>query len=907
MDYALVQTADKNLIYYGVYNTEVEIQDGSDVLCSVRKNYFESGKHQRNRTTFTVAGEVYKCAYAIEDGRALKWKKLVGSKMTERVMPSPEGYYVETLDTDRRPFKKSYFDLHHKWLMSEYFSLADKNNPIWTLTPSTDGEKPVIMRKSGRGTIDVLYPFEHVLDRELTEKLNIITCEPQIYCRTSSGSFYFCTPAQSKERSAAMKKLLDNEKNTLSDEEDDEVVTPSFNVNIGTADSTDSETEIAAETTQAAKAEPTDIDDLIENDTETDTPDIHEAKTTEETTDTHAAENTVVPTEKLAEAEPAAIEDIAPSASDLSENAPWQSAEELCSASADCPFERCDKLIIESGGVKYYYFGETDGETRHGFGRTIMADGRSAYEGSYKGDKRDGFGVYYYRSGKLCYAGNWVQNRRNGLGAAFSSSDGSIYVGKWSDNESIGIGASFSSDGELVYAGRTENGLREGAGLTRTPDGSFFVGKYKNGEFLGIGTLFDKDGNMLYSGGYTAGKRSGDGIAYNQDGTVLYRGQWKNDRYHGEGTLFLADGGTLSGQFRAGAAHGKCTLTDRNGRVIYVGSYIGGTYNGTGRLYNENGGYAEGRFVDGEPTGVFNEYDGQKHLVYCGEWSDMRRSGKGIEYQNGEKLYEGQFENSAYHGEGKLYENGSLVFAGSFVAGIKNGFGIEFIGDDIHYQGQWKNGLYDGCGILYSDGVPKYAGCFENGKRSGRINEISGRSVIRKCIYENNELVYMCEFTHGGELRYYGSVKDGRRSGMGCSFGNSCEKEFEGIFRNGEPEKPMQVFYRELAELPKCEELENTEYELFRHAPEYIIEKKIGAGIFTGRLKGGVPAGHGTMLYFDHRYTGQFSDGKAKGIGVIYTRDGNEIRGVFSDTPTPDCRTYAFADNTYYLVTEANG
>lgn len=907
MDYSLKQTADKNLIYYGIYNTEVEIQDGSDVLCTVRKSYFESGRFQKNRTSFNVSGVVYKTAYVMEDGKPLKWKKMADSRLVERAVPSDDGYCVETLDEEKRPFKRSRFDRHHRWISTEYYSLSNKHDPIWTVFPSTDGDMPVIIRKSGRGETDVLYPFEHVLDKVLTEKLNIITFEPQIYCRTSSGSFYFCTAAEAKTRTAAMKKLLERDDLLLDEKEDTpEKIEPAFTVG------DKSRIDIFSDT-----SEKHDIDEMIEEDEPAKLPadEKHIEETAEITEETIPAENAAESTiEEKAEADDSISVEQPAKTTDEEETETKdirvetdtisQSAGELCSSGGDCPFERTDRLIIESGGVPYYYFGETDGDKRSGFGRTVMSDGRTAYEGSYRADKRDGFGVYYYRSGKICYAGSWQQNKRNGLGAAFSSSDGSLYVGKWENNETTGAGASFSSDGELLYAGRTEDGVRQGAGLTRTADGGFFVGKYKDGEFLKEGTLFDADGNMLYSGGYFAGKRNGFGNSYRPDGSVIYRGEWKNDKSHGNGTLYLVDGGTLSGQFRAGAAHGKCTLTDSGGRVIYSGSFANDTYNGTGRLYREDGGYAEGRFVDGEPTGVFNEYNSEKHLIYCGEWNDMRRSGKGIEYKDGEKVYEGSFDNSLYEGEGKLYENGRLKYAGSFSGGVINGFGIEFIGDDIRYQGMWKNARYDGCGILYHDGLPKYAGCFRDGKREGRINEISNRTVIRKSIYENNELVYMCEFTHGGELKYYGCVSGGRRSGMGCSFGASCEKEFEGIFKNGEPEKPMQVFYRELAELPSCAELENTEYELFRKAPDYIIEKRIGAGIFTGRLRDGVPSGRGTMLYFDHRYTGMFGEGKARGEGVIYTRDGTEIRGIFGDMATPDCNTYAFGDVTYYLVAD---
>ena len=900
MDYALVQNADKNLIFYGVYNTEVEIQDGSDVLCAVRRNYFESGRHQKNRTSLSVGGVVYKTAYQMEDGKPLKWKKMVGSKMTERAIGYADGYYVETLDLERRPVKKSYFDLHHNWLYSEYFSLADRNSPIWTLIPSTDDDKPVVIRKSGRGVTDILYPFEQVLDKELTDKLNILCYEPQIYCRTSSGGFYFCTREEAKQRAEAMKKLLEREE-LLTEGSSEARVEPAFEIR--TEDECSEPESVLTESSDIQENVYQPGNDMTQDEIKTEE-ELHEDKNAEDMQSAQEEQPAEAVTALKNDAEDAESTDESNMYISNTPDADYQSDatdQTSCAYMQDCPYENTEKLIIESGGKRYYYFGDITDEKRDGRGRTAMSDGKTAYEGGYSEDKRDGFGVYYFKSGKLCYAGSWKKNRRSGLGVAFSPTDGSAFIGCWEDNSISGVGASFDDNGSLIYAGKTADGQREGAGFTYSAENdTFFVGKYKDGEFTGEGTLFDSDGLLLYSGGYKNGMRSGKGTEYDPDGTVRYSGEWRKDRYNGSGTLFLPEGGTLSGTFRAGMADGSCTLTDSSGRVIYTGSFHNDMYNGTGRLFSEDGSYVEGRFVDGEPTGVFNEYDSRKQLIYCGEWIDMRRSGKGIEYSDGQKIYEGGFRDSFYEGDGKLYKDGSLVYAGSFVSGKRNGFGIEFLDDEIVYQGMWKDDLRSGCGILYDDGLPKYAGCFENGMRNGRINEIDGRSIVKKCLYENDELVYMCAYSANGDLLYYGNVSHGMRSGMGCSFTESCEKDFEGIFRDGEPEKPMQVCFKELDMLPVCPELESTEYELYRRAPEYLIEKPVGKGIFTGRLKDGLPEGNGTMLYFDHRYTGMFRSGLANGEGVIYNRDGSSIEGYFTPSPVPACDTYAFADVTYY-------
>lgn len=883
MEHALTQNADKNLIFYGVNATDLEIIDGEDMLSTVRRCFFEDRERLKNRISTESNGIVCRCSYLIEDGKPLRWKKMLGSMLSERVAISANFYCVETLDDERRPYKKSFFDFHHNWLYTEFFTISGKK-PFFTLTPSADGSKPVIIRKAADSTTDVLYPYEHVLSRELTQRLNSIAGEPQVFCRTSSGNFYFTTAEEAEDRTKVLEKLLSNEKDEEKSIPSEERTEPGFIVDLDALN--DSQPEEITDNAPISAA----TDTIIETENDEKATAVQE---TEKETNTVAEPEETENTEDMRDLSAESFSGETP------EYVPERAA---CGIIDDCPYEKIPKLIIESDNKKYYYFGEVNGDIRSGNGRTAMADGKTAYEGGYRDDKREGFGVYYYRSGKLCYAGSWRQNRRSGLGISFSPTDGNAFIGKWEDNDSVGIGASFDKNGNLVYLGKTDDGKRSGAGITYSPEkDSFFVGKYKDGEFLGKGTQFDSDGNMLYVGGYRGGMRTGEGISYAKDGSVIYKGGWKRGQYHGNGTLMLPDGGTLSGEFRNGQPDGSCTLTDSSGKVIYIGGFCGENYNGTGRLFSEDGGYVEGRFVDGEPTGVFNEYSSDGKLVYCGEWIDMHRSGKGIAYDNGVKIYEGDFKDSLYDGDGKLYKNGRLVYSGGFSKGVRCGFGAEFDNDEVVYQGMWSDDAYNGSGILYSGEDTAFVGCFENGMMHGRINEVIAKHVVRRSLYTNNILTYTCEYSDDGYVLYCGSISDGKRNGMGCLFNSSCEKEFEGIFRAGKPDKPMQVVFRELSELPVCPELDGTEYELCRRVPDYVIDKNIGGGIYTGQTRNGLPDGKGTMLYFDHRYTGMFSSGEPEGDGVIYMRDGSEIKGSFSSKRSKNREALVFTNITYYL------
>ena len=153
-------------------------------------------------------------------------------------------------------------------------------------------------------------------------------------------------------------------------------------------------------------------------------------------------------------------------------------------------------------------------------------------------------------------------------------------------------------------------------------------------------------------------------------------------------------------------------------------------------------------------------------------------------------------------------------------------------------------------------------------------------------------------------MTFFGNIADGKKNGMGCSYNDECEKEFEGIFRNGMPEKAMQVFFMQPSDLPVCEPLNGSEYEKYRHTPEYAVDKDYMHGKYTGCLSEGMPDGKGTLLFCDHRYTGVFSKGYAVGTGMIYMNDGMEIKGEFFAEPVEGSKTLKFTDMTYYVITE---
>ena len=148
-------------------------------------------------------------------------------------------------------------------------------------------------------------------------------------------------------------------------------------------------------------------------------------------------------------------------------------AQELFLTSCDGSFKAMDQLVsentadavISSNGADYFYYGETDSNgLRCGRGKTLMSDGKTAYEGEYKDDKRHGNGSFYYKDGSLCYWGNWRDNLRKGFGVGISSETGTIHTGTWNNNKPVGVGVRFDKDGNFMYVDsachKTNGGIR---------------------------------------------------------------------------------------------------------------------------------------------------------------------------------------------------------------------------------------------------------------------------------------------------------------------------------------------------------------------------------------------------------------------------------------------------------------
>ncbi len=806
-------------------------------------------KKTKDKIFFTSGQNSIRCFYQIDNEKPMKWKKEINGKPAEYSQSDPSGGYTLVCVNESGAInKKIYFSRDNEWKKTEYLSSEGVLSAA-LMSLYADGALTIVLQYPGKPSI-TLSPY---YDRS--------NAQGEIIAKaiTSRGEMYFAMPVAEKikpEENTAMKSV--NRKGFFFDPSLMYGEFTTLNIKKGYR---------REEKDDAPRAEAT------------------AAPFVEETT----------PTEEEPKGAFATHEE--PDSSDMleleCENAP---SDKFGAAVPDDEIKISDK-------EKYVYFGTKNkkGE-RSGSGITLTAKGSVLYSGSYSDGKRSGFGAQYYKNGKLAYVGKWSEDKKNGFGVSVLG-DGSLTLGEFLDDKKKGVSARFDSNGGLLSVTSTvegvENTISLDGGKTK---GNMFISRTSDGSPYGSVTVLDKGGNIIYNGEMLGGEYSGRGKLFDKNGSLKYSGEFQNGLKNGNGILYLDDSSTISGEFHNDEVVGSAVHRGRDGRVLYNGGFKSGEYNGKGTLYNNDGSYYSAEFKSGKPVGLISLYSKNAELIYRGELKNDSYAGNGTLYSNGDKVYEGAFADGQKSGIGREYADSLCVYMGDHENDERNGFGISYINNKIEYSGFWKNGRFNGAGVLHSaDDKLTYAGSFSDGQMNGRINVIDGEKLLRECLYENGECVYMREYDDEGAVIYDGGASQGLREGMGCSYTEFGEKIFEGIFKFGEPYKAMKVIPKALSELEPFEKLKDTPYNNYIKPPRFVSEQFLGNGIYSGALKNNEPHGKGTMLYTDHRYTGSFKNGKPNGSGILYFGDGKERKGSFLPRADKDCELIQFSDASYYL------
>lgn len=843
----------ENTVFFAVYlNGEDDTEKNGDILLDVRRRYFTTHKKIKDRVFFTSGIDSVRCRYQIDSSKPMKWLKEINGKTAQTSIADPSGSYtVVCTNMSGDVTKKLYFSRANIWQKSEYYS---RGTIIATLT-SCKGENGITVAVQYPGKpAQILTPYQTAKDAP---------SEIIVTAHTSGGEFFFSAVEDSKPQQSKSAEDNIERKGFFFDTSLIYGDFTTLNIKKGEVKA---EKEICADESTASTAD-TAAESVTPNEGE-------ENKSVDET-------------EKNVEK------------SENPDNNTYEEKTVEKSETAASP----DKIIDNSTKEKYYYFGALNKSgQRNGGGVTVTPKGSVVYAGGYDSDNRSGFGAQFYKNGKISYVGKWSEDKKSGFGITVLN-DGSICAGSFENDRKKGTAARFNADGRISSVICYQNDEPHGAAVTVDSENkNLIIQKCDNGKMKNPTTVLDSSGNIIYNGEVSDGKYNGTGKLFDKNGTLKYSGEFKDGLQNGAGVLYLDDNSFVSGEFLNGQIQGEALHRLNDGTLIYKGGFKDGEYDGKGTIYKSDGSYYSTTFENGREKGAISVYSKSGELKYKGGLKNGEYSGKGTLYLDGSKVYEGGFVGGKKSGLGRVFRDNLCEYMGSFDSDKKSGFGISYKNNSACYTGFWLDDKYDGQGVLHnSDDNCDYAGVFKNGEMSGRINVINGNSLVKECLYENGRCTYMREYDENGCVLYEGCVANGLREGMGCAYTPYGEKQFEGIFKYGEPYKPMRVIPKELCELDYCEKLRDTPYHNYKKPPVFVSEQLVGKGIYSGSLKNGKPSGSGTMLYTDHRYTGDFKNGKPCGTGVLYFGDGKELKGEFLEKPSDFSNSVEFADTVYYI------
>ena len=443
-----------------------------DILCAVRKSYFDDFDKIRDKITLDSEGEYLLYDYCIEKDKPLRWSvRTADGTVVQDSSPAEGGRYYLNTYKDQKLTKRLLFSRLHTLLKAEY---TDESGAVTcSVEPRKLGNGLCLLYRSKELQQPlILSEMPEVSDKRVLERVRAGFDDYTAAASTNDGIVFYLSDKQREHFDSYVGKVIDElsseaEVSFIGDEAPlyEKINVKDFNIKRNLSASLDitmaRDFAPAIEDDQASSENAAATDELSEASveksviTEKDS-DIAEEKPSEsvESAPELAEEkpgnepeapdevSVIAPDEKTVSAADGAEGSLAESAGadNISDSEPEESRSSLP-----------DKLIMADGAVYSYYGGLDENDNRSGYGRTMTDLGRTAYEGTYRGDKRSGKGAYFYKDGTLCYSGDWSENVRHGVGVGISARDGSMHIGTWKNNKPEGNGVRVSADGSVRF------------------------------------------------------------------------------------------------------------------------------------------------------------------------------------------------------------------------------------------------------------------------------------------------------------------------------------------------------------------------------------------------------------------------------------------------------------------------
>ncbi|MBE6823996.1 MAG: hypothetical protein E7513_01485 [Ruminococcaceae bacterium] len=500
----------------------------SDVLTSVRKDYYLSKEKQKGKLTQNSSGDTLYYEFAIEKDKTMKWQISDDESIFSDVKSAEDGKYCVNYYDDNGFYKVLTFSKHHTLLMVEYYKTHDfttaSASPCCTIEPRK-GESGLCLLQRVRGSMlpAVLYPMPYVDDEYILDKVNDEFTDYSVVASTNDGVIKFLNQGQLDafeefvDRAQAM-KLTDNAPKSFIDDEDavlaQKLNPKDFNVkrNLSQVVDISKAQEFSYEFEDILLGEEKqeifeDADAMINDestDTEVDVDATLEAFLKEASA--HTVEN-----DESTNAEESCVED---TLDDIADETVVESEMTFDKIEVDAesetkpdidPVSSTQSTLISETEPEYEPVPETQGEIV-----TVEIDKSKVSENTVVVDVCDDDfvcvrceepdKVIENGSNKYLYFGELDENsNRLGYGRTATEDGHTAYEGFYEHNRRNGKGAYFYKDGMLCYYGDWKDNKRNGFGIgVSSFDNSVHVGKFKDNKPIGDGARIDSDGNVKF-------------------------------------------------------------------------------------------------------------------------------------------------------------------------------------------------------------------------------------------------------------------------------------------------------------------------------------------------------------------------------------------------------------------------
>lgn len=496
--------------FYGVSLKEFENYNmAASVFANVRRAYFQTGNQQKNNFTQKTDNAVYKYNYHLWQ-KGIKWVVYKNKSVYQNIVNQPENkYYVQTFSDSGRIIKHEFFDENHNWLKTSYYNFSDET-PICSVVPyMLEGKTALLRYNVGAKEPVVLFECEMPQTDEETLRMKEFESFVDAVVMDNSGVVYFAQKDKKEEYSSKLSevkaKILQENvpQSFVSDADKKEGIRlrkEDFNLsrNLNETFHID-DSEVFGEAQRPL--------DFLNVDADTPDNAIDDVLLPDMILENDSVKDEEVSEKELEIQQEIENSDYFVSAEDTDDNSQESVSEQELAAQliAEQAVGQIDTIIslteekttdfeenepdkvIDKEDNSYYYYGEKDENgNRCGYGRTLMKNGVTAYDGYYSNDMRNGFGCFNYKNGNFCYAGQWLDNKKNGLGVCRRDSDGVVQLGKWLNDEPVGVAARADDRGNITYVGKHKNGLRDGIGVTFDENSNPVVALWKDGTVVEI-------------------------------------------------------------------------------------------------------------------------------------------------------------------------------------------------------------------------------------------------------------------------------------------------------------------------------------------------------------------------------------------------------------------------------------